>query len=204
MKKIFFLLVLIANISVSFAQNNAKKLLEQAIETIKKQPKFSANFSVQINGKHHNGTLDVENQKYLIKLMGITQLYDGNKTYHINPTDEEITISNNKAANEYNLSNLLSIYQKGYTYTIDVKKTENKRSIQYIKLVPTDKNHAVKEIILGIDNQNKQLYKKTDVLKNGTKTVLTIQSFNIYPKFSKTHFTFNKSAYTNYYFNTID
>ncbi|WP_372473210.1 outer membrane lipoprotein carrier protein LolA [Capnocytophaga sp. ARDL2] len=204
MKKIILLFALLATTTLSFAQNNAKKLLDEAIETIKKQPKFSANFSVSINGKNHNGSLDVDNQKYVIKLMGITQLYDGNKTYHISPSDEEVTISKSKAASDYNLANLLTMYQKGFTYTMDTKKTENKRNIQYIKLVPTDKNNAFKEIVLGIDTQNKQLYKKTDVLKNGTKTTLTIQSFNVYPKFSKTHFTFNKSAYSSYFFNEID
>lgn len=188
----------------SFGQNEAKKLLDQVSTKVKSYTNFSLGFTYNINGKNTKGDLSVQGQKYVVNFMGFTQIYDGSKTYMISPSDEEVTVSSKGSSNAVSISNVLSFYTSGYSYQMDSKKNEGGKTIQYVKLTPTSKNSDIKEVLLGIDLANKNVYKKIDVLKNGTKNTLTINSFKTNQSLSKNHFTFTKSKYPNYYINHLD
>jgi hypothetical protein len=59
-------------------------------------------------------------------------------------------------------------------------------------------------VLLGIDNNTKHIYKLIEIGKNGTKTILTVNSFKTNEALSKTLFTFDASKYEDYYINTLD
>lgn len=204
MKKILTLAALICVSITTNAQSNAKKLLDEVTAKVQSYNSFSLNFTYTISGKDSNGKLDVQKDKYVVEFMGVKQLYDGSKTYLINPMDEEVGISSKGSQDALSLSKILSFYTTGYTYTMDIKMKEAGKNIQYVKLKPTSQKNEVKEILLGIDLATKNIYKKIEVLKNGSKNTLTIKSFKTNPTFSKNHFTFTKSQYPNYYIHNID
>lgn len=204
MKKILTIASILFLSVQTYAQNDAKKILDEVSAKVKSYKNFELNFTYTINDKSHQGKMSVENNKYVVNLMGVTQIYDGVKTYMVNPNDEEVSISSKASKDGLTLTNVLSFYTKGYNYSMDTRKKESGKTIQYVKLKPTSSNSDVKEILLGIDINTKMIYKKVDVYKNGSKSTLVINSFKTNQAFSKNHFTFTKSKYPNYYINNLD
>jgi hypothetical protein len=138
--------------------------------------------------------------------MGATKIYDGKKSYTVVPEDEEITISSEKDNDEKAITpaKMLTFFNSGYKYSMDILQNVNGRKIQYIKLVPTSAKDQRKEVLLGIDIQTKHIYKLIEIGKNGTKTTLTVNSFKTNQPLSKNQFIFVASKYPNYYINKLD
>lgn len=207
MKKLFTALSILFISVGAMAQNatDAKKLLDEVSAKTKSYSNMVIDFSYN-NGKQEiNGKAAIQGEKYVVDFMGLTQIFDGSKMYIINPNDEEITIASAQYSDAQSVSigNILTFYQKGYTYVWDKKQTVGGKSIQYIKLVPTTKAD-VKEIYLGIDTAKKQIYNRTDVYRSGSKSTITVKTFKTNQTLSKNHFTFTKSKYPNYYINNLD
>jgi hypothetical protein len=63
---------------------------------------------------------------------------------------------------------MLTFFNSGYKYSMDILQDVRGRKIQYIKLIPSNLNQR-KEILLGIDVQTKHIYNLIEMGKNGTK-----------------------------------
>jgi hypothetical protein len=142
----------------------------------------------------------------VLNFMGITKIFDGKKTFTIVPEDEEISISsfNEKDDNAITPSKMLTFFNSGYRYSMDILQDVRGRKIQYIKLIPSNSKDQRKEILLGIDVQTKHIYNLIEMGKNGTKTTLTVNSFKTNQPLSKNQFIFAESKYPNYYINKLD
>jgi outer membrane lipoprotein-sorting protein len=138
--------------------------------------------------------------------LGATRIYDGKTLYSISPDDEEVTISTENPDDENSItpSKMLSFYEDGYTYKMDIIQDVKGRKIQYVKLTPMDSNSEIKNVLLGIDAQTKHIYNLIEIGKNGTKTTLTVNSFKTNEPISKSLFTFDKNKYKDYYINKLD
>ena len=99
---------------------------------------------------------------------------------------------------------MLSFYENGYTYAMDIEQNVQGRKIQYVKLTPIDSNSEINYILLGIDAQTKHIYTLIQIGKNGTKTTLTVNSFKTNETLSKSLFTFDATKYKDYYINKLD
>ena len=55
-------------------------------------------------------------------------------------------------------SKMLTFFNSGYKYNMDIVQNVKGRKIQYIKLAPTSAKDQRKEILLGIDVQTKHIY----------------------------------------------
>ncbi|NNK82486.1 MAG: outer membrane lipoprotein carrier protein LolA, partial [Flavobacteriaceae bacterium] len=156
--------------------------------------------------KETRGDVIMEGDKYLLNILGVTRLFDGNTLYTISPEDEEVTISSENSEDESTItpSKMLSFYEDGYTYSLDIIQNVKGRKIQYIKLVPIDSNSEIKHVLLGIDSKTKHIYNLIEIGTNKTKTVLTVNSFKTNEPLSKTLFTFDVSKYSDYYINKLD
>ena len=199
----------------SFAQaqdKKAKDLLDQVTAKIKTYDNIVIDFKYTLNNSRENinqeskGNVVMRGNLFTLNLMGVTKLFDGKKTYTINPEDEEITISkyNEKDDNSITPNKLLTFFNSGYKFNWDILQDIKGRKIQYIKLTPTNPKDPRKEILLGIDNQTKNIYNLIEIGKNGTKTTLTVNSFKTNQPLSKNQFTFETSKYPKYYINKLD
>jgi hypothetical protein len=148
----------------------------------------------------------MKDNQYVLNFMGITKIFDGKKTYTIVPEDEEITISsfNEKNDSAITPSKMLTFFNSGYKYAMDILQDVRGRKIQYIKLIPTNAKDQRKEILLGIDVQTKHIYNLIEIGKKGTKTTLTVNSFKTNQPLSKNQFIFAENKYPNYYINKLD
>ena len=198
----------------AFAQNDAKAeaLLKEVSAKIKSYKNISLDFKYELNNisedikQETRGDVVIEDEKYKLNILGITRIFDGKTLYTISPEDEEVTISSDNTNDESTItpSKMLSFYEDGYSYKMDIVQTVKGRKIQYIKLNSIDTDSEIKHVLLGIDATTKHIYNLIEVGKNGTKTTLTVNSFKSDQPISKTLFTFDKSKYSDYFINKID
>lgn len=213
MKKTVVLLALFISASI-FAQESAqaKALLDEVTAKIKSYENISIDFKYVLQNTEENirqetrGDVVMQDEKYVLNILGITRIYNGKTLYSISPEDEEVTISSENTEDENTITpnKMLSFYENGYSYTMDIIQNINGRKIQYVKLLPIDSKSEIKHVLLGIDIKTKHIYILIEIGSNNTKTTLTVNSFKTNEPLSKTLFTFDKSKYKNYYINKLD
>lgn len=159
------------------------------------------------NVKHETrGDVSLEEEKYLLNIMGTTRLFDGTKLYTIIPEDEEINIStyNPEEDEDITPSKMLTFYNDGYKAELGPVQDLKGRKIQYVKLTPIDSNAEIKEIHLGIDKQTKHIYNLIQTQENGTKVTITVNSFKTNQPLPQSLFKFREDRYKDYYINRLD
>lgn len=214
MKKITLLLLAVFSLGIMQAQDTtkAKKLLNEVSSKVKSYDNMVIEFKYSLENIAENvnqetrGDVSINGDKYVLNLMGTTQMFDGKKIYTIIPEDQEINISNYVPEDENNLtpSKMFTFYNEGYTYKWDVTQDIKGRKIQYIKLTPMDSNAEIKNILLGIDSQTKHIYNLIYTQDNGTKITITVKTFKTNQPLAKNMFVFNEDRYQDYYINRLD
>jgi len=212
MKKLILILSLFIY-AFSFGQdNNAKSLLDEVSQKAKSYENISIDFKYVLDNASENikqetrGDVVMQGNKYRLNILGATRIFDGKTLYSISPDDEEVTISTENPDDESSItpSKMLTFYEDGYSYKMDIIQDVKGRKIQYVKLTPIDSNSEIKNVLLGIDAQTKHVYNLIEVGKNGTKTTLTVNSFKTNEPISKSLFTFDKNKFKDYYINKLD
>jgi outer membrane lipoprotein-sorting protein len=204
--------LLLLSFSIQAQDKKAKELLDQVSAKVKSYSSIVIDFKYSLNNAKENinqdskGNVILKGNQYVLNFMGVTKIFDGKKTYTIVPEDEEITISkfNDNDENAVTPSKMLTFFNSGYKYSMDIVQNIKGRKIQYVKLVPLNTKDQRKEILLGIDVQTKHIYNLIEIGKKGTKTTLTVNSFKTNQPLSKNQFTFVESKYPNYYINKLD
>ena len=205
-------LFLLSFASIQAQDKKAKDLLNEVTAKIKSYDNISIDFKYSLNNAKENinqdskGNVIMKGNQYVLNFMGVTKIFAGQKTYTIVPEDEEVTVSkvNEKDDAAITPSKMLTFFNSGYKYNMDIVQNVKGRKIQYIKLAPTNNKDQRKEILLGIDVQTKHIYNLIETGKNGTKTTLTVNSFKTNQPLSKNQFTFVASKYPKYYINKLD
>lgn len=197
-----------------FSQESAKAkaLLNEVSAKVKSYKNISIEFKYVLKNVSENinqetrGNVIIEGEKYVLNILGVTRIFDGKKLYTISPEDEEVTISKDNTDDENTItpSKMLSFYNEGYNYAMDIVQNIDGRKIQVVKLTPMDSNSEIKHVLLGIDAKTKHIYNLIEVGKNDTRTTLTVKSFKTNEPISKTLFTFDKNKYKGYYINNLD
>ncbi|MCH2490818.1 MAG: outer membrane lipoprotein carrier protein LolA [Flavobacteriales bacterium] len=213
MKKLLFICIAFLTVSQLQAQD-AKSLLKEVSAKIKSYDNITINFKHELDNPKENvsqetrGDVTLKGDLYVLNMLGATTLFDGKKIYTIVPEDEEVTISTYNPSDDKSItpSKMLTFYEKGYTYKMDIVQNVKGRKIQFVKLTPIDSNAEIKEILLGIDVQTKHIYKLIQTDPMGTKYTLTVNSFKTNQPLSKTLFTFDEAKYKQegYYINKLD
>jgi len=213
MKKNLFLLFTFLSLSFVYAQD-AKSLLNDVSVKVKSYENIQIDFKYNLNNtkekvsQETRGDVTLSGNKYVLNMLGTTRLFDGKKMYTIVPEDEEVTISNYNAQEDKEItpSKILTFYEKGYRYKMDIEQDVKGRKIQFVKLIPIDTRAEIKDILLGIDIQTKHIYKLIQTDAKGTKYTLTVNSFKTNQPLSKTLFTFDEAKYKQegYYINKLD
>ncbi|WP_415374253.1 LolA family protein [Patiriisocius sp. Uisw_017] len=192
----------------------ARKLLNEVSSKVRNYDNISIDFKYNLNNAKEGvnqdtrGDVTLKGDKYLLNMLGITRIFDGEKIFTIVPEDEEVTISTFNAQDDKDVtpSKMLTFYEKGYNAAMDIVQNVNGRKVQFVKLSPIDNNAEIKNILLGIDKQTKHIYKLIQTDSKGTKYTLTVQRFKTNQTLSKNMFTFDEAKYTEdgYYINKLD
>jgi len=204
--------LLLFSFSIQAQDQKAKNLLNQVTAIVRSYDNIVIDFKYSLHNSKENihqdskGNVTMKGNQYVLNFMGVTKIFDGKKSYTIVPEDEEVTIStiNENDDSAVTPSKMLTFFNSGYKYTMDILQDVRGRKIQYVKLVPLNAKDQRKEILLGIDVQTKHIYNLIETGKKGTKTTLTVNSFKTNQPLSKNQFTFVASKYPNYYINKLD
>tara|TARA_Y100000385_G_scaffold168179_2_gene174172 strand:+ start:3051 stop:3695 length:645 start_codon:yes stop_codon:yes gene_type:complete len=210
-------IVFLLTLNVCFCQGQirepeAQQLLNEVSAKVNAYESMSLGFKYVLENSEENirqetrGDLTLEGEKYVLNILGISRIYDGKSLITISPEDEEVTISSNNTTDENTItpSKLLSFYEEGYTYKMDIIQNIMGRKIQYIKLIPMDSGSEIKYVLLGIDTKTKHVYNLIEIGSNNTKTTLTITSFKTNQLLSEEFFVFDANKYGDYYINNLD
>lgn len=192
--------------------SEAQLLLDQVSAKVKGYNSMTLEFKYVLENTEEKirqetrGDVTLQGDKYILNILGITRIYDGKSLITISPEDEEVTISSNNTTDENTItpSELLSFYEDGYIYDMDIIQNIKGREIQYIKLNPIDSDSEIKYVLLGIDSYTKHVYNLIEIGSNDTKTTLTINSFKTNQPLSNTFFYFDEKKYSDYYINKLD
>ena len=139
-------ILLISSITLAQEQQRAEAFLDEVSENLAQFNNISINFTYElVNRKEliqqkEKGSLIVEGNAYLLKLMGIEQLSDGINKHTINLDNEEVLIESLSDSFEEGLSpsKIFSFYNQGYRFEWDIlQPLYGGRKIQYIKLKST-------------------------------------------------------------------
>ena len=203
-----FIVLLFSSITLGQEQQRAEALLDEVSENLAQFNNIAITFTYElVNRKEliqqkEKGSLIVEGDAYLLKLMGIEQLSDGINKHTINADNEEVLIEplSNGFDEGLSPSKIFSFYNQGYRFEWDIlQPLYGGRKIQYIKLIPIDTYAQASYLLLGIDTKTKNIYKLIEVGNDGTETTLTIGSFKTNIEIPTNTFVFSASDYPNYY-----
>lgn len=198
--------------STQAQDKRAKDLLDKVTAKVKSFDNITIDFKYSLNNAKENinqdskGKVVMKGNQYVLNFMGITKIFDGKKNYTIVPEDEEITISkvDEKDDSAITPSKMLTFFNTGYKFSMDIVQNAAGKKIQYVKLVPINAKDQRKEILVGIDTKTNLIYNVIEIAKKGTKTTLTVNSFKTNQPLPKNQFTFVASKYPNYYINKLD
>ena len=194
-----------------WSQNSAKaqKLLELASKQMESYENIKFEFSYVLNNRieqinqESSGKVIVANEKYKLNFLDAIQLFDGEVLYTIVPENEEITVTKPQEEDDFGINprELLQFYKEGYDYHWDIIQKVKGKNIQFVKLIPTQDNMDIQSLLVGIDTQQKHIYKLIEVGENGTVTTLTINNISVDNSLPANFFVFNEASYPNYYIN---
>jgi len=205
-------LILVIMMCFAFAKaQTAQTLLKDVNAKINSYENIGIDFKYALTNEAEGveqitkGSVIMEGDKYALKLMGTTQLFDGTNVYTIVPEDEEVTISaiSDQDEDAITPSRMLSFFNEGYTQKMDITQNVKGRTIQYVKLIPIDSNSDVAHSLLGVDKQTKHIYRLIITQKNGTAITITVNNFKTDQPLAKNIFAFDESKYKDYYINRL-
>lgn len=212
--KVFTILSFILISFISVQAQDAKSLLDEVSSKVKSYDNILIDFKYSLNNTKENvkqdtrGNVTLKGEKYVLNMLGVTRIFNGKTIYTIVPEDEEVTIStyNEQEDKSISASKMLTFYESGYNYKMDVLQNVSGRKIQFIKLSPIDSNAEIKDILLGIDMQTKHIYKLIQTDSSGTSYTITVNSFKTNQPISQNLFVFDEEKYKNegYYINKLD
>jgi len=198
----------------SLKAQNIQSLLSEVSNKVKSYENIQIDFKYSLENTRENvkqdtrANITLKGDNYVLNMLGVTRIFDGKTIYTIVPEDEEVTISNYSKEDDKSISvsEMLTFYENGYNYKMDIQQNIRGRKIQFIKLSPIDSTTEIKNILLGIDMQTKHIYKLIQIDSSGTSYTITVNSFKTNQPISQNLFIFEKEKYINqgYYINKLE
>jgi hypothetical protein len=75
------------------------------------------------------------------------------------------------------------------------------RTIQFVKLIPSEENNDIRYLLLGIDLDENSIYRLIEIGNNKTTTTLTILNQEENISLPNDYFEFDSSEYPSFYIN---
>lgn len=202
MKKVSVLIALFIT-AVGFSQD-AKALLDKVAQTAKSYDNIYIEFEHKIDNEiadiHQstNGKAILKGDLYNFEYMGVEQMFDGSKVYLMIHEDEEVVIkepNNEEDATTLTPSKMLTFYEKGFEYSMDITQNIADKKLQFVKLKPTNEETELQHVLVGIDTKTNHIYRVIEIGLDETVTTYTITAFKTNQTLDAATFTFNKAAF---------
>lgn len=142
-----------------------------------------------------SGEVWVKGESAKLVLQGQTFFFKSGVVTTVSPEDEEITVRKlNGDANQYTPAVLLGKYEKNSAFAWAGTVTIAGKTIKLVSMIPKN-DPEVAKVILGIDAKTLKLYSFAEEAKNGTKSTITMLSYETNKGLTANDVEFKRSNY---------
>ena len=176
------------------AQDDARKLLDKAVATIKADAGVKMDFSItlyDVSGEElygDKGVLKIDGQKYALLCDQMKLWCDGETQWSYLTSNNEIYVSepNAEDARTFSPVHIMELYKEGYKSSIDKKLSTAK--LDAITLVANVRGVEIKNVTILLNKQTAQPERLKVVYENGTSADIEVDSYKAKCKFSTKEF----------------
>ncbi len=185
------------------ADSKSKTILDAVAKNYKskKNSYFKFSYGTGNNGKVNKtetGIFYTTPSQYKLKIMGVEQIFDGNKVYNISDEDQEVTIAKASGSEMmFSPTNYLESYKHDFNTSYVGKRNMNGVNADLIKLTPITHN-GLKSVYIYINQPKKQIVKIEQYSNDGSVAVIAVKEYKENQNLNDSMFSFNKSDYKNY------
>ena len=209
MKRFFLILLNFLVISAVTAQTDqkAKELLEQTSKKMQSFQSLSANFSFTMENKKMNireqnsGSLLLKGEKYHVILpdLGMQVFSDGATVWNFMESAGQVMVSNvgDDSQGVIDPSSIFNVYKEGYNFKFVEEKSENGKVINYIDLIPSDRNAEFTKIAVGIDKAALMVHSLVTHGKDGNLYGIYVRDFKTNQSIPDSEFVFDRKKHAN-------
>lgn len=209
MKRFFLILLNFLVISAVTAQTDqkAKELLEQTSKKMQSFQSLSANFSFTMENKKMNireqnsGSLLLKGNKYHVRLpdLGMQVYSDGATVWNFMESAGQVMVSNvgDDSQGVIDPSSIFNVYKEGYSYKFLEEKSENGKVINYVDLIPSDRNAEFTKISVGIDKAAMMVHSLVTHGKDGNLYGIYVRDFKTNQNIPDSEFVFDRQKHAN-------
>lgn len=205
MKKNILLYMMLIWVSCSVAaqsSNEATEWLKRTASTFEKAGGVKAVFRVEAFKKGNsigtaNGEIELKGDKFYLQTAEHLSWFDGKTQWTYLPSNDEVTISHPTEAELQSINPyaLLSLYKKGYRCEVGSATAFKGKPVHEVMMTATDKKQDMTSIVLYINKEsNLPVYIEVE-LRDGTRNVITINSYRVHLDLTDSLFVFNRKEY---------
>lgn len=191
MKSILLMLCLCISMP-ALAQKSAeaRKVLDKTAAKLTSMKVVKAQFKISGGGQSESGTICLSGKKYKVTTNEMITWFDGKTQWTYVPANEEVNVTEPTAAEQASMNpySFLSLYKKGYNYTMKKNGTSYE-----VHLKAENQRSSIPEVKVTITKE----YLPTSVsLRQGQQwATISISSLQGNQQFPASTFTFPKSKY---------
>ncbi|WP_419545310.1 LolA family protein [Odoribacter laneus] len=172
--------ILIAVYLTTYAQNEAKTLLDKSTAKIKALPAVEIDFTLTMENKAegiqevHEGKAWMKGNLYKLHIMDVENYYDGKNIYTYMPEVKEVNLKNPSDEEEEMLSptKIFDIHNTGFTQ----KLVSQEKGIAYIELYPLDEDKNFTKIGIQVKTADSSIEEVKSFGKDGNNLIIKIKN----------------------------
>ena len=194
MRKTIYLFIVLFIPAMLFAQDDARKILDKAVDVIKSDAGVKMDFTITMcdfSGNEQysdNGVLKIDGEKYALLSKQMKLWCDGETQWSYIASNNEVYISEPNAddARTFSPLHIMELYKEGYKSSIDKKLSSSK--IDVVTLVANARGLEIEKVVLFLNKQTAQPEKMDVYYDSGTLASIEIDSYKSKCKFTTKDF----------------
>lgn len=201
MKRIILILLCLLTAGGTYAQRDARRILDTMAAKVKKAGGVKATFSATSyqSGSSQGtvaGTFLTDGRRFKMTTPQMTTWFDGHTQWTYTPQTEEVNVATPTAAELQTMNPyaFLTIYKKGFTYTLTTT-TYQGHAADEVTLTASDRHRDIQRILVTVDKTTR-LPLCVRILQGAKNWVrININSFKGGQKYPPATFAFDKKQY---------
>ncbi len=190
------LLLLVATTVMAQKDSKARAVLDKTAAVFTKGGTTMTQFSLQGAQGNAGGKFTMKGKKFVLRTADVVTWFDGTTQWSYLPSSNEVNITTptGEELRTINPYAFLTLYKKGFNYTMTETKSSGKACYQ-VTLTP-EKKQEIQQIVLVVDKSNYHPY-SIRIKQGGKVSTITVSSIQTNLKLGDDAFRFSSKKYPN-------
>jgi outer membrane lipoprotein-sorting protein len=190
------LLLLVATTVMAQKDSKARAVLDKTAAVFTKGGTTMTQFSLQGVQGNAGGKFTMKGKKFVLRTADVVTWFDGTTQWSYLPSSNEVNITTptGEELHTINPYAFLTLYKKGFNYTMTETKSSGKACYQ-VTLTP-EKKQEIQQIVLVVDKSNYHPY-SIRIKQGGKVSTITVSSIQTNLKLGDDAFRFSSKKYPN-------